>query len=117
MYENIKNIRNKYFTIAIKELCYWLDDRGFDSGQEQKICLFSKTSRPDLEPTQRPIQWVLWVVLFPRVKQPGLEAYWSSPSSAKVKNESNYTRITHCLCMDSFTCFLPLASEEIIVIS
>jgi hypothetical protein len=53
----------------------------FDSQQGMEIFLFSAASRPVLERTQPPIQWV------PRgVKQPGSEADHSSPSSTEVKN-------------------------------
>jgi hypothetical protein len=37
---------------------YGLDDRGFKSGLELGIFLLTTASRPTLEPTQPPIQWV-----------------------------------------------------------
>jgi hypothetical protein len=37
---------------------YRLDDRGFDSCHGLGIFLFTGASRPALEPTQSPIQWV-----------------------------------------------------------
>jgi hypothetical protein len=46
---------------------------------------------PNLLPT-------VYQVLFPRVKQPGLEAAPSPPSSAKVKNEWRYTSIAPYAC-------------------
>jgi len=38
-------------------LGYGLDDRGFKSGQEIGIFLFTTVSRPALGPTEPPIQW------------------------------------------------------------
>jgi hypothetical protein len=57
-----------------------LDDRWLDSRQGLEIFLFTTASRPALETTQPPIQWVpgalsLWV------KWPGLEADYSPPSN------------------------------------
>jgi hypothetical protein len=37
---------------------YGLDGPGFESRQGNETFLFSKPSRPDLEPIQPPIQWV-----------------------------------------------------------
>jgi hypothetical protein len=45
---------------------------------------FPISFRPALGPTQSPIQWVPGA-LSPGVKQPGLEADHSPPSSAEVK--------------------------------
>jgi hypothetical protein len=42
-------------------------------------------SRPDLGPTQPPIQWVLGALSL-GIKPPGCEADYSLPSSAEVKN-------------------------------
>jgi hypothetical protein len=50
-----------------------------------KIFRLSMLSRPLLGPTEPPVQWVLGA-LPPGVKQPGLEADHSPPTSAKVKN-------------------------------
>jgi hypothetical protein len=47
--------------------------------------LSATASRPALEPTQSPIQWVL-VTLTEEVKRPGREVDNSPPSSAEVKN-------------------------------
>jgi len=52
--------------------------------------VFTTVSRPDLGPTQPPIQWVpgtlsMWV------KRPGREADHSPPSSDEVKNEWSST--------------------------
>jgi hypothetical protein len=57
---------------------------GFNSWQRKNIFLFIK-SRPDLEPTKLPIQW-LPGVLSGEIKLSGPEADRSSPSSAEVKN-------------------------------
>jgi hypothetical protein len=65
---------------------YWLDDRGFgvpSSGRDKNF-LFSTSSRPALESTQPPIQWVPGA-LSPGVKRPGHEADHSPPTSAEVK--------------------------------
>jgi hypothetical protein len=56
--------------------------------------LLAISSRPALEPTQPPIQWLpgaLSVV----VNQLGHEAGHSPPISAKVKNAWSYTTIPH----------------------
>jgi hypothetical protein len=55
------------------------------SVQGQKILLFSIASKPVLETTQPPIQWVPWAVS-PGVKWPQLEDGQSPVSSARVKN-------------------------------
>jgi hypothetical protein len=57
---------------------YGLDARGV------KNFLFSKSSRPDLGPTQPRIQRVP-EDLSPEIKRPGREADHSPPTSAKVK--------------------------------
>jgi hypothetical protein len=43
-------------------LGYRMDDRGFESQQRTGIFLFTKVSKPALEPTNPPIQWVPWVL-------------------------------------------------------
>jgi hypothetical protein len=67
-------------------LGYRLDDRDsrvrFPGGLG--IFLFTSASRPDLGPTQPPIQWVPEALSL-GVKRPGREADHSSPSSAEVK--------------------------------
>jgi hypothetical protein len=63
-------------------LGYGLDDRGFESQQGLEILLFSTASRPALEPTQPPTQWV---------KRPRREADHAPPSSAEVMNAWSYT--------------------------
>jgi hypothetical protein len=55
-----------------------------------KNSLLSRSSRPALEPTQAPIQWVLGA-LSPVVKQPGHEADHSRPTSADIKKMWIYT--------------------------
>jgi hypothetical protein len=54
-------------------LGYGLDDRGFGSCQGLGIFLFTTVSRPNLGPTQPPLQWVPGV-LFLGVKRPLREA-------------------------------------------
>jgi hypothetical protein len=56
----------------------------FDSRQRQEIFLFSIMSKPDLRPTQPPIQWASGAAS-PRVKRQEREADHSPPSSAKVE--------------------------------
>jgi hypothetical protein len=63
----------------------WFGWLVFDSWQDQEIFLNSTASRPVLEPTQPPIQWVLGA-LFPELKQPEQEADRSTFSCAQVKN-------------------------------
>jgi len=52
--------------------------------------LFATASRPDLAPTQPPIQWVPGAFT-PGVKWPGRKADHLPPSSAEVKNLWRYT--------------------------
>jgi hypothetical protein len=63
---------------------------GFDSRRGLGIFLFSSASRPALESTQPPIQWVPGA-LSPRVKRAGRESDHSPPSIAEVKNAWSYT--------------------------
>jgi hypothetical protein len=57
----------------------------FDLWQSQQAFLFSIASRPALEPTQPPVQWVPGA-LHSLLKRQGREADRSSLSSAEVKN-------------------------------
>jgi hypothetical protein len=50
------------------------------------IFLFTTASRPTLDPTQPPVQWVTGV-LIPRVKRQEGGTEHSPESSAEVKNE------------------------------
>jgi hypothetical protein len=54
------------------------------------IFLFDTVPRLALGPIQPPIQWVLGALSL-GVKRPGHETDHSPPSSAEVKNASNYT--------------------------
>jgi len=54
-----------------------------------RIFLFAIASRPTLEPTHPPIQWVSGAII-PGIKQPVHEADHSPPSSAELKSEWNY---------------------------
>jgi hypothetical protein len=56
----------------------------------------SMLSRPVLEPTQPPIQWVLGP-LFPGRKQPRPEVYHSPPTCARVNEMWAYTVTQHML--------------------
>jgi hypothetical protein len=67
-----------------------VDDQGFESRQGLGIFLFTTASRPDLGPTQSPIQCVP-LALSLGVKRPQSEACHSPPSSAEVKNAWSYT--------------------------
>jgi hypothetical protein len=63
---------------------YGLDDRAIEVRSPAGA---ASVSRPALEPTQPPVQWVPGV-LSPGVKaRPGLDADHSPPSTAKVENE------------------------------
>jgi hypothetical protein len=62
----------------------------FDSRQGQVFLVFVTASRPDLDPTQHPVQWVTWAPS-PEVKWSGREYGHSPPSSAEVKNAWSYT--------------------------
>jgi len=57
--------------------------------RQQRIFLFSTTSRPALEP-QLPIHWVPGT-LFPAVKWLGREADRSFPYNSEVKNVQSHT--------------------------
>jgi hypothetical protein len=52
------------------------------AGPTMGFFLFSTASRPVLEPTQPPIQWIPWL---------GREADHSAPFSAEVKNAWSYS--------------------------
>jgi hypothetical protein len=56
--------------------------------------LYSTASRPALEPTHPPIQWVPGD-RSPRVKRPGREADVSPPSSAEVKIDGDIPPLPH----------------------
>jgi hypothetical protein len=71
-------------------LDYGLDDWWFESWQRLGICLFTTVSRPALEPTQPPIQWIPRALSL-GVKQPGCETNYLPPSSAEVKIAWSYT--------------------------
>jgi hypothetical protein len=78
-------IANVFFCFISKFLCFprflaepWpgntgldcaLRDPGFQSRRGQEGFLFSKASRPAMEPTQPPVQWIMGV--FPGVMRPG----------------------------------------------
>jgi hypothetical protein len=79
---------------------YGLDDRGWSSSPSRgKNFLFSTASRPDLGPTQPPIQWVLGALSL-GVKRQGHEADHSPPTSAKVKKMWIYTNHS-LMCLHS----------------
>jgi len=65
-------------------LDYRLDDRGFESRQGLGIFLFTTASRPSLETTQPPNQWVSGVLSL-GISRPGRETRHSSPSNTEVK--------------------------------
>jgi hypothetical protein len=62
---------------------YELDDRGVGIRVPEGSEIFSTSSRPALESTQPPIQW-LPGALSPAVKRPGREDDHSPPASAEV---------------------------------
>jgi hypothetical protein len=61
-----------------------------------KVFLFSTASKPALEPTHLPNQWVEEAIS-PGVKRPGREADHSPPSSAEVKNAAAIPSPLICL--------------------
>jgi hypothetical protein len=73
-----------------------LEDSGFKARQGQSISLFCKRCRPPLRTTHLPTQWLPCSLLV--VKRLGYDIGHSPPSSAEVKNESNYTS-TPPLCL------------------
>jgi hypothetical protein len=66
---------------------------GLDSRQ-CKICLFSTASRPNIGPTQPPIQLVLGA-LSPGVKRQGRVADHLAPTSAEVKQRGAIHPLSH----------------------
>jgi hypothetical protein len=63
---------------------------GFESRQGLGIFIFTTESRPNMEPTQPPIQRVPGALSL-GVKRPGREADHSPPSTAEFKNAWSYT--------------------------
>jgi hypothetical protein len=57
------------------------------SPAEAKDFPLTSKSRPALESTQPPVQWVLWVLSLGVKVQPGRDTDCSPPSSAEVINE------------------------------
>jgi hypothetical protein len=55
----------------------------------QNNCIFFTASRPALESTQPPIQWV------PEARSPGREADHSPPSTAEVRNGGAVPPLIH----------------------
>jgi hypothetical protein len=87
----------------------WAGWLGFDFWQGQGFFLLTTAFRQALEPTHPPIKWLL------RVKWPGCETNYSSPSSAEVKNMWSYTStppyvLACCLIKHRDTSTLPLLS-------
>jgi hypothetical protein len=66
--------------LRLRGMVVWSGRPGFYFRQWQDFFLCPTASRPDLGPTQTPVQWA------PGVKRPGREANHSSPTSAEVKN-------------------------------
>lgn len=66
-------------------------NRAWDCQQEQEICLFSKTSRLTLGPTQPPIQWVPEALSLGGIKRPGAWNWPLNPSTVEFKNEWSCT--------------------------
>jgi hypothetical protein len=56
------------------------------------IYLFSESSKPALETSQRTVQWATRTLSF-RVKRPGREVDHSPSTRVEVKNERNYTHL------------------------
>jgi len=65
-------------------------NRGFDSRHGHEIFFFSKASTPTPAHIQPPIKRV--TTAFPTGKSPECKPNHSSPSSAEVTNECNYTQ-------------------------
>jgi len=77
--------------LSVQRLGYGLDDRGSISVKARKVIfLFATASRPNLGPTQSPIQLVT-KILYLGIKRSGCETDPSPPPSAEVKNAQNYT--------------------------
>jgi hypothetical protein len=75
---------------------YRLDEQGVGSSTPDggKNFYFSMSSRPALEPTQPPIQWVLGA-LSPEVKRSGSQADHSPQISAEVNVGLSLHPLTH----------------------
>jgi hypothetical protein len=63
-----------------------------DFRQGQGIFLFATASRPALESTKPPFQWLSWDLSL-GVKRPGREPDHSLPSNTEVKNASSLISI------------------------
>jgi hypothetical protein len=74
---------------------YRLDGMGFDSRKVYEIFLYFTASRPDLEPTQPAIQWILGA-LSSGIKRPRHEANHSPPTTAGVSHEGGAIRPLPC---------------------
>jgi hypothetical protein len=57
---------------------------GIDSRKDQDACLFPRTCRPNVWPSQPVIEWVL-SALFRAVKRSGRESNHLTPSNAEIK--------------------------------
>jgi hypothetical protein len=79
---------------------YGLDDRGVEVrvSVTAKTILLSMSSRPVLEPTQTPVQWVVGA-LSEGVKRPGRKVEHSPPINAEVKYMWLYTSTTQYVFM------------------
>jgi len=69
-----------------------MDDRESQFREVLGIIILTTESRPDLGPTQPPIQWVPGALSL-GVKQPRRDADQSHPSCGEVKNAWSYTSI------------------------
>jgi hypothetical protein len=80
----------------IQGLSYVPRDRGYGVRilVQTRGFLFSITSRPDLGPTQPPIQWVPGAVS-PGIKRLGLEVDHRPACSAELKNGGNTPALPH----------------------
>lgn len=79
--------------LSVSWLWYRMDDPGFKSWQGQEGFLFSKMTRPLLEPIQSPVQQV--PEFFPGVQQMGHQVDHSPSASTDIKNECSYTSAPH----------------------
>ena len=90
---------------SVSRLGYRMDDPGFKSWQRQESFLFSKISRPLLEPIQSPVQQA--PQCFPGAQQMGHQVDHSPSARTDINNEWSYNSAPraclHSVDRDNFT--------------
>jgi hypothetical protein len=80
-------VKSKGSSVTVVNVVWLQTGRsGFDLRQRQMIFTLASVSRPDLEPTPPPVQWVPGVLSPGDKAPPGRDPNHSTQSSAEVKN-------------------------------